>query len=53
MNLQLVRPMPQPALAIPFRLTPTRVSLIAVTEEDAHRRLGPPNRRGASEEHGI
>ena len=53
MNLQVVRPMPLAALAIPFRLTPTRVSLIAVTEVDAHRRLDPPNRRGASEERGI
>ncbi len=37
---------------IPFGLTLTRVSPIAVTE-DAHRRLGPPNWRGASEEQGI
>ncbi len=38
---------------IPFGLTLTRVSPIAATEEDAHRRLGPPNWRGASEEQGI
>jgi hypothetical protein len=38
---------------IPFGLTLTRVSPIAVTEVDVHRRLGPPNWRGASEEQGI
>ena len=39
---------------IPFGLTLTRVSPIAATEEgEAHRRLGPPNWRGASEEQGI
>jgi hypothetical protein len=53
MNLQVAQPMPLPALAIPFRVTPTRVSLIAVTDEDTHRRLAPPNWRGASEEQGI
>jgi hypothetical protein len=43
---------------IPFGLTLTRVSPIARVEysrsmADAHRRLGPTNRRGASEEDGI
>ena len=52
MNQQVVGPM-LPALAIPFRLTPTRVSLIAATEQDVHRRLGPPDWRGAGKEQGI
>ena len=53
MNLHVVRPMPFPALVIPFGLTPTRVSLIAAAEQDVHQRLASPNWRGASEEQGI
>jgi hypothetical protein len=59
MNLQVVQPM-RSALAIPFGFTLTRVSPIAVTEicipvtdKDVHRRLAPPNWRGAGEEQGI
>jgi len=58
MNLQVVRPIPSLALAAPFRLTLTRVSPIAEAkscmslEKDAHRRLGPPNWRGAGKEQG-
>lgn len=58
MNLQVVGPMLS-ALAIPFGLTPTRVSpiavvesCIAVTDKNLHRRLGSPNWRSAREEQG-
>ena len=60
MNLKVVEPELLPAMAIPFRLTPTRVLPITVAvgyipaaEKDAHLRLGPPNWRGASKEQGI
>ena len=42
-----------PALAILFRVAPTRVSPIATLKEDSHQWLGAPNWRGASEEQGI
>jgi hypothetical protein len=42
--------MPLAVLAIPFRIALTRVMPIA-EEGKAHRRLGSPNWRAASEEH--